>query len=192
MWDNEPMSSDEASLQVDLAEFNALRAEIQTFITLQSGFLGLAVAIAAAVIPIAVGQPPETRRWIVAACPIPFAILAVLYADVVARIGRAATYIQSKLQPRLAKQTGSKDAFGWERYVHQEYPSNGLLWFTDKIRYPIFFLPGGIAWYANIKWLWLPPWWDRVFGIGNAVALAAAVVVAVASEIAIRRVVSTR
>ena len=27
------MSSDEASLQVDLAEFNALRAEIQTFIT---------------------------------------------------------------------------------------------------------------------------------------------------------------
>ena len=176
------MSSDEASLQVDLAEFNALRAEIQTFITLQSGFLGLAVAIAAAVIPIAVGQPPETRRWIVAACPIPFAILAVLYADVVARIGRAATYIQSKLQPRLAKQTGSKDAFGWERYVHQEYPSNG----------PIFFLPGGIAWYANIKWLWLPPWWDRVFGIGNAVALAAAVVVAVASEIAIRRVVSTR
>ncbi len=187
------MSSDEASLQVDLAEFNALRAEIQTFITLQSAFVGLAVAIAAAVIPIAVGQPPETRRWIIAACPIPFALLMMLYADVVARIGRAATYIQEKLRPRLAKRTASKDALGWERYVHREYPSNLLLWFTDKIRYPIFLLPGAIALALNLFWLGLPTYWgERGMCILNGLALAAAVAVTVASELAIRRVVSTR
>lgn len=182
------MTNAEASFQVDLAEFNALRAEIQTFITLQSAFVGLAVAIVAAVIPVAVGLPPDTRRWIVAATPIPYAILAVLYADVVARIGRAAKYIQTKLQPRLAAHTHPKEALGWEHYVHNEYSSR-LLGYTDKIRYPIFFLPAIIAWVANF-FLPLPPWWNLGFRIVNALAVLAASTVAAKSEAVIGGIVS--
>ena len=183
------MSSDETSLQVDLAEFSALRAEIQTFLTLQSAFLGLAVAIIAAVIPVAAGQAPDTRRWLVAAIPLPLAILATLYADVVARIGRAASYIQNTLRPRLTKQTAPYDALGWEQYVHNHDPVGKLLWWTDKIRYAVFFLPAASA-YVDSFWWPLPARWNLYSKVVNGIALLGACVVAWRSEVVILEIVS--
>src|ERR1039458_4018047 len=173
------MSSEDASLQVDLAEFNALRAEIQTFLNLQSFFLGLAVAILAAVIPVAVGKRPGTPAWTFAAIPLPFAILATLYADVVGRMGRAARYIQTTLQPRLAKLTTPNDALGWELYVHKHDPTERLLWWTDKIRYAVFFLPAMVA-YGAAFWWPVPAGWkwdDLCFKIVNGIALLGAAIV---------------
>jgi len=196
------MSSDEASLQVDLAEYNALRAEIQTFLNLQSAFLGLAVAIIAALIPVAASKDAVTALpWIIAATPLPFAILATLYADVIARIGRVARYIQTTLQPRLAKQTnpsaatGENDTLGWERYVHKDDPNKKLLWATDKIRYAIFFLPAILAYYASFWWPMseayfiadgLSQRWDLYFKITNGIALVGASIVVWRSESVIR------
>jgi hypothetical protein len=182
------MSSDEASLQVDLAEFNALRAEIQTFLNLQSFFLGLAVAILAAVIPIAVGKRPGTPAWTAAATPLPFAILATLYADVVARIGRAARYIENTLQPRLAKLTAPNVALGWEKYVHKDDPTERLTWWTDKIRYAVFSLPAIVAYLVSFWWPVPAGWkWDLYFKIVNGIALLGASIVVWRSEVVILR-----
>jgi hypothetical protein len=167
------MSSDEAALQVDLAEFNALRAEIQTFITLQSAFLGLAIAVVAAGMTVAVGPLPEMRPWMLAASPLTFAILAILYADVVARIGRAARYIEHEIQPRLARQTWPHRALGWEHYVHKVDPSKELLKRTDEIRYAIFFLPAVVTYCLSYFWP-VRAWWNVVFWIVNPIALLGA------------------
>jgi hypothetical protein len=163
--------SDQASIQVDLAEFGALRAEIQTFLNLQSAFLGLAVAFIAAVIPVAVGQQEEMPQWMVAGTPLPLAILAILYADVAARIGRAARYIHAMLRPRLATQS-NPNLLGWEQYVHQDDPNKQLLRLTDKIRYSIFFLPAILAYV--VSFLLPAPRWDFVFKTVNGIALLGA------------------
>jgi hypothetical protein len=187
------MSGDEASLQVDLAEYGALRAEIQTFLNLQSFFLGLAVAILAAVIPVAVGKRPGTPAWMFAATPLPFAILATLYADVVGRMGRAARYIQKTLQPRLARLTTPNDALGWEKYVHKDVdPSERLLWWTDKIRYPVFALPAIVAYVASFWWPVPAGWkWDLCFKTLNGIALLGASIVVWRSEaIILKEIVS--
>lgn len=178
------MPGEEASFQVDLAEFNALRTEIQTFLTLQSAFLALAVAIIAAIISVAVGQEPRVRPWIVAAIPLPFAILAILYADVVARIGRAARYIQVTLRPRLLIQTAPHDALGWEEYVHKSDPDKDLLWWTDKIRYAVFAVPAIVTYFASFWWL-VPSKWDHYVKAVNGIALLGASVVVWRSEAAI-------
>ena len=186
------MSSEDASLQVDLAEFNALRAEIQTFLNLQSFFLGLAVAILAAVIPVAVGKRPGTPAWTFAAIPLPFAILATLYADVVGRMGRAARYLQTTLQPRLVKLTIPNDALGWELYVHKHDPTERLLWWTDKIRYAVFFLPAMVAYGASFWWPVPAGWkWDLCFKTLNGIALLGASIVVWRSEaIILKEIVS--
>ena len=192
VWHNEPMSGDEASLQVDLAEYGALRAEIQTFLNLQSFFLGLAVAIIAAIIPVAAGQPTGTLPWVVAATPLPFAILATLYAEVAARIGRAAEYIQTTLQPRLAKRTDPNDALGWEQFVHEEDPARQLLWLTDKLRYLIFFLPAILAYVLSFRLPVPPAWgrWDLFFKIVDALALLGPPIVLRWSERVLKGIVS--
>jgi hypothetical protein len=183
------MSGDEASLQVDLAEFNALRAEIQTFLNLQSAFLGLAVAVVVAVIQVGAGQPAERRPWMVAATPLPFAILATLYADVGARVGRAARYIQGTLQPRLARQTAPNHALGWEKYVHRDDPNKNLLWLTDKFRYAIFFLPA-IAAYAVSFWWPVPDYRDAYLKTVNGIALFGASIVVWRSEVVLKEILS--
>ncbi|MGA1997675.1 MAG: hypothetical protein ABSH45_18040 [Bryobacteraceae bacterium] len=185
------MSSDDVSLEVDLAEFNALRAEIQTFLNLQSFFLGLAVAIIAAVIPVAVGQTPGMRPWTFAATPFPLAILATLYADVIARIGRAAGYIQTTLRPRLAKLTAPNDALGWEKYIHRDDPTGRLLLWTDRIRYAVFFLPAIITYLASLWWP-VPAGceWDLFFKTVNLIALLGASIVMWRSEAVIQGIVS--
>jgi hypothetical protein len=169
------MSSEDASLQVDLAEFNALRAEIQTFLNLQSFFLGLAVAILAAVIPVAVGKRPGTPAWTFAAIPL-----------------RAARYLQTTLQPRLVKLTTPNDALGWELYVHKHDPTERLLWWTDKIRYAVFFLPAMVAYGASFWWPVPAGWkWDLCFKIVNGIALlGAAIVVWRAETIILKGIVS--
>ncbi len=186
VWHNEPMPGEADSLQVDLAEYNALRAEIQTLLTLQSAFLALAVAIIAAVIPVAASQEACVRPWIVAAIPLPFAILAILYADVVGRIGRAARYIQVTLRARLLKQTAPQDALGWEQYVHEDYPDKKLLLWTDKIRYAVFAGPAIVAYFASFRWA-VPTRWDPYVKAVNAVAIAAASILVWRVEVAILR-----
>jgi hypothetical protein len=178
----------EASFQVDLAEFNALRAEIQTFLTLQSAFLALAVAIIAAAISV-FAEHPEKKPELLAAAPLPFAVVAILYADVVARIGRAARYIQTKLRPRLAKQTAPDDALGWEQYVHQDDPNLKLLRWTDKGRYAMVFLPALLAYVASFWWPIQPALrrWDLFFKIVNGIAVIGAAIVIVRSEMLIER-----
>jgi hypothetical protein len=189
--DNETMSGDEASLQVDLAEFNALRAEIQTFLNLQSAFLGLAVAVIVAVIQVAASQPAGRRPWMVAATPLPFAILATLYADVGARVGRAARYIQATIRPRLARQTAPHDALGWEQYVHKDDPNKKLLWLTDKFRYAMFFLPAILAYVVSFWWP-APTSRDPYFKTMNGVALLGASSVVWRSEVVLKEILSKR
>ena len=153
---------------------------------------GLAVAIIAAIIPVAAGQPTGTLPWVAAATPLPFAILATLYAEVAARIGRAAEYIQTTLQPRLAKRTEPNDALGWEQFVHEEDPARQLLWLTDKLRYLIFFLPAILAYVLSFRLPVPPAWgrWDLFFKIVDALALLGPPIVLRWSERVLKGIVS--
>jgi hypothetical protein len=144
VWDNKPILSDAEPariqadpVQVDLAEFAALRAEILTFLNLQNAFLGVAVLIITAVINVAAGE--KVRLWMVGCAPLPLAILAALYGDVAARIGRAGNYIGGTLGTRLDNQLPPR-SLGWERFIRKEYQHRRLLWCTDKIRYFVFFV----------------------------------------------------
>ena len=180
------------SLEVDLAEYNALRTEIQTFLNLQITFLALAAGIVPVVISIAVGQSTDRLPWIVAATPLPFAFLAALYADIAARIGRAANYIQHTLRPRLARHTAPDDALGWELYVHEHDPAKRLLWWTDQLRYLVFFLPAVAAYFVSA---WMPVlhvWcgWNYIFKIVNGMALIGSLIAARWSERILKEIAS--
>jgi hypothetical protein len=186
------MPGDDPSLQVDLAEYNALRTEIQTLLNLQVTVLALAAGIVPVVISIAVGQSTDRLPWIVAATPLPFAFLAALYADIAARIGRAANYIQHTLRPRLTRQTAPEDALGWELYVHETDPAKRLLWCTDQLRYLVFFLPAVAAYIVSFRMPALHVWcgWNSVFKIVNGMALLGSLIVVVWSERILKEIAS--
>jgi hypothetical protein len=137
--------------------------------------------------PLAIGQK-EMGQWMVAGTPLPLAILATLYADVAARIGRAASYIHNKLRPRLAQQT-SPAALGWEQYIRQDDPNKELLRLTDKVRYFIFFFPA-IFTYVLSFWLRVSLGWDLFFKIVNGIALLGAFIVARWSESVLKEIPS--
>jgi hypothetical protein len=184
------MPSEEARLQVDLAEFSALRAEIQTFLTLQGVLLYLAVAAMGAIIPVAVGKELGVRHWIAAAAPLAFTILAALYADIVARIARAATYINRTLRPGLTTLAATDAALGWEDYVHKRDPHANFLEWSDRVRYAVFAVPAvaaffGFGWWQICGWRQQPSpwhWWGPVLDAADIGAFFVACKVVKRSE----------
>jgi hypothetical protein len=126
-----------------MGEFSAMRAEITTFISLEVQFLTASVALAGVLVGFAF-HDWSTFQNSLDVCPIPFLVLALLYADTKARVLRAASYIQDKLQPELRK-AGLSTPLQWEDYIRKEYHQRGYLEFFERMRWLVFLGPAIIS-----------------------------------------------
>jgi hypothetical protein len=116
-----------------MGEFSAMRAEITTFIALEVQFLTASVALAGVLVGFAF-HDWDTFQGSLDICPIPFLVLALLYADTKARVQRAATYIHTRLQPQLRK-AGLIESLQWEDYIRKENPQRKNLVFFERMRF---------------------------------------------------------
>src|SRR5271155_4176965 len=135
-----------------LAEFSAMRSEITTFVTLQVQFLSASVVLGGVLVGLAVNKWSPFRESL-DIVPIPFLLLAMLYADTKARVLRAACYIDDKLRPRLVA-AGLPEALQWEEYIRQEYPARKHLEIMDRLRWLIFLFPALVTLFLSIG---IPP-----------------------------------
>ena len=126
-----------------MSEFSAMRTEITTFITLEVQSLSVSVALAGVLVGLAV-HDWNTFREALDICPLPFLVLALLYADVKARVLRAACYIQNKLRPQIIS-AGLAESLQWEEYIRKEYPARKQLAFIEWLRWLVFLAPAVVA-----------------------------------------------
>src|SRR5712692_9068399 len=134
------------SQDILLAEFSSLRSEITTFITLQVQILGFSVVLWGALMTIGFSHWVDFRDFL-AVCPIPFLLLALLYADAKARIIRAASYIQVKLSPNLHD-------LSWEVFIRTEYRLRWFVSATEWMRWLFFLFPALSSFLLSC---WKPP-----------------------------------
>lgn len=129
-----------------LAEFSAARSEITTLLSQQGQFLNFGVVLLGLAIT-AAGRWPESFAGYLRLLPLPFCILGVLYADVTARVLRAARYIELGLRPQVEQLAGSQ-CLGWETYIRGKEPGRGMMSVLDCLRY-VFFLAPSIGFTAQ-------------------------------------------
>lgn len=159
------MTSDDA-LKIKLAEYEALRYEITTFLGLQGQFMSYSIALSSGILALGSGivalgaKDPDTLKVpavILAFLPAPFLILGILYGDVKMRILRVALYIEKELRPALID--GSPELMSclrWESFIREP---GDMIWFllpiADLLRYLVFLLP--------VVALWVLWWWNRSY-----------------------------
>ncbi|HTT21420.1 MAG TPA: hypothetical protein VMG82_21000 [Candidatus Sulfotelmatobacter sp.] len=131
-----------------ISEFGAMRNEITTFISLEVQFLNLSVLLAGVLAGIAANKWQDFSDFL-ALCPIPFLVFALLYADVRARILRAAFYIHNNIRPHLLV-PGADDLITWEKFIRDKYPMRGFMTVADRLRWLVFLLPALSAFLLSI------------------------------------------
>ena len=143
-------------MQVLIAEYNALRREIELLIGHQKDIVNFTIVAFAAMVGLfgivtKIGNSNLDDlflffSYVYLAFPFVFLLLAFLYADKSVRILRAAHYIHSDLRDKVSKICGDQDIWHWESYKSRE---KSLMRITarwlDIIRWFIFILPGFIS-----------------------------------------------
>ncbi|MEA2573228.1 MAG: hypothetical protein QOH93_526 [Chloroflexia bacterium] len=112
-----------------LAEFTAMRAEIQYRSDFQQRILQIHIAFFSVLIPAlvasvsaAAAQVPALSvlktiaPWIVLIVPVESALFGLWYVDHGITIGRLGEYIRTKIETRVAGLLGSAEYFNWESY----------------------------------------------------------------------------
>jgi Putative Ig domain len=157
-----PAIRTEDARAVLLAEYAAMRSEIGTMQSLQGQFLSMSLVLVGACIAVTASdafskQAPGYASW----AAIPFGILALLYADVTARIMKPASYIHRHLRRELKNLAGP--CLEWENFLRGKHPGSRLAWWLDMLRWSFFLGPGllltGEAFATQQKgWPWLQRW----------------------------------
>lgn len=150
--DNHTKEVDEMDdiLQIFLAEYNALRREIELLIEHQKDIMNFSILTIVAMVGLA-GVLIEANEmhefsYIYLAFPLIFLSLALLYADKTVRILRAADYIHNYLRKRIIDKYGEEKLLKWEHYKsHESSYSKGFARILDKARWIIFILPSAIS-----------------------------------------------
>jgi hypothetical protein len=132
-----------------IAEFSAMRSEITTFITLEVQFLAVSVTFAGVLVGFAVHDWSAFRESL-DICPIPFLVLALLYADTKARVLRAACYIQTKLRPQFVE-AGLSESLQWEEFIRTEYPARRHLEIIEWLRWLVFLVPAIVTLFLSVN-----------------------------------------
>jgi hypothetical protein len=135
-----------------MPEFSAMRSEITTFIALEVQFLTVSVTLAGVLVGLAIHDWDRFRESL-DICPVPFLVLALLYADTKARVLRAASYIERKLRPQLVA-AGFTGSLQWEEFLRNEYPARKHLDLIEKLRWLVFLLPALTAMALSLN---MPP-----------------------------------
>jgi hypothetical protein len=124
-----------------LAEFTAIRSEITTLHSLQGQFMSISAALMGGFIAVAASTSGSNlMKEFASIGAIPFVVLGLLYADVTARILRAARFIQQELRPEIVN-LAAVECLLWEAYLSKHYPGKRLMNCLDYLRWALFLIP---------------------------------------------------
>jgi hypothetical protein len=149
-------------LNVALAEFNALRAEILSRSTSQQNLLNLTLVATGAIGSVAFSD--TARQPVLLVVPIISCIFGMLYFDHGFAIGNIGRYIRDELTLAVRTESGWPHALGWEDFVRRSMapPSRfhrGTVQFSIPILFAFLFIPTVISVYMATQltntWLWL-------------------------------------
>jgi hypothetical protein len=113
-----------------IAEFNALRTEINTAWTAQATFSGIAFTAIGVIIGFALNKDGDAR--ILIAIPFISALTISVYAGVALRISLLGAYIRSVLWPYIQRNT-DKSMPSWEHYHSMHGSSSGVASLTGSL-----------------------------------------------------------
>ena len=142
--------------QLLIAEYNALRREIELLIEHQKDIVNFSILAFVAMVGLPgvitkiqdtePGNIPELFLYVYLAFPSIFFLLALLYADKSARILRAAHYIHSDLRKKAIQICNCENIWRWEFYKSGEKSLRRTTakW-LDMIRWFIFIFPSFIS-----------------------------------------------
>lgn len=133
-------------LQPFMAEYNALRREIELLIEHQKDIMNFSILtiVAMATLFGAIEAKKELQpvSYVYLVFPWIFLLLALLYADKTARILRVADYIHNYLRREIIEMCGDENVLQWELYKSNRYSfRRKLALVLDRIRWFIFFIP---------------------------------------------------
>jgi hypothetical protein len=124
----EPLSEEEADkstiVQAALAEFSAVRGEIQSRSAHQWTLVGLSVTVTAAVLGFVIPQGADPRLLLV--LPLITPSLGMLFIDHAYNIRNLGSYIGKCLSPLIVRTTGSADLLRYEHEIDR-YEANLFL-----------------------------------------------------------------
>lgn len=133
----------DCSLEVLLAEYNALRREIELLIEHQKDTMNFLILVFVAMIGLFgyIKDKPSLQPFSYAFLFFPFIFcsLILLYADKTMRILRAANYIHNCLRKRICDVCEDERLLRWEKYKRHEdsFSKDSALW-LDRARWFIF------------------------------------------------------
>jgi len=148
---NDDKSSDKKSdpvnvLQIFLAEYNALRREIELLIEHQKDIMNFSILTIAAMAGLFGIFKADTELQsfsyiYLVFFPLIFLLLALLYADKTVRILRAADYIHNHLRKEIVKKYKEERIWQWELYKSGDSFERELALWLDRKRWYIFLFP---------------------------------------------------
>src|SRR5258708_22527640 len=114
--------SDTALLQVHLAEYSALRNEINAFHAIEHQTLNFNIAILAALVGFLAkaGGLSSYRPLILLLVPLPFLLLGFFFGYAQMRIIQVATYIHKQLRSKVQVVLDHDDIWAWEDFRRKE------------------------------------------------------------------------
>ncbi|MCG8926080.1 hypothetical protein [Lentzea sp. CC55] len=148
-------------LNVAIAEFNALRAEIAGRSSAQHGLLNLSLVATAAIGTIAFSD--AARRPVLLLLPLLSCIFGILYFDHHFAIATIGKYVKSELAPDIRHHVSWGRALRWEEFVRVEASSRtglakGMVRFDLPIILAFVVVPAlstiYVASFASGPWFW--------------------------------------
>jgi catechol 2,3-dioxygenase-like lactoylglutathione lyase family enzyme len=153
-------------LQVQLAEYSALRAEISSFHSIEHMAISFAIAAFSAVVGLIIKtgatldqflQSPATHKPDIALIASPFLFLGFFFGYSQIRIIQVAAYLNLRLRPQIVQLTGEA-ALEWESYRRSpRFPQGRLSALLSWCRWLLFVWPLVLLiWCAAWSWGVLP------------------------------------
>jgi hypothetical protein len=149
-------------LNIAVAEFNAMRAEILSRSTAQQNLLNLTIVAVGAVGSVAFSG--ASRQPVLLILPIVSCIFGMLYFDHGFAIGNIGRYIKDELAPAVRSESNWSHALAWEDFVRRIASSQtrfrrSAVQFDIPILFAFLFVPVMISAYMATQlantWLWL-------------------------------------
>jgi hypothetical protein len=113
--ENPKPGAPEKRVDVALAEFNALRAEILSYTTAQAALIGVGLTALAVIVGFVVKEGGDDRLLL--AIPPLALVINLLQAANTYRMATIGRYIQESLWPYLQREVGDEDLPSWEAEV---------------------------------------------------------------------------
>lgn len=122
---DQPAASQDRRVDVVLAEYNALRAEIISVLSSQQTFTNLNVTAATAITGLVLAQKVNPQLLLVAA--VVSSVLGLIYVANTVHVRSLGGYINDVLRPIVTDYTGESKLLGWDQYFEAHHHRARLL-----------------------------------------------------------------